>query len=127
MAYATVDDVQSRLNFTMSTSERNVCSTLLDEAALIIDAYNVNASADNKKTVSCRMVARVVGNSDSDGVPAGVSQGSMSGLGYTQSWTMSSGGSVGELYISKLEKKLLGCSDKIGTYSPIEELAVSDL
>lgn len=126
MAYATVDDVQSRLTYTMTTDERNVCSVLLDEAAIIIDAYNKDAATDNKKTVSCRMVARVVGNTDSDGIPAGVSQGSMAGLGYSQSWTMSSGGSVGELYISKLEKKLLGCSDKIGSYSPTQELVVSE-
>jgi hypothetical protein len=43
-------------------------------------------------------------------------------MGYSQSWTISSGGSVGELYIAKLEKKLLGTGDKIGSYSPTEAL-----
>ena len=42
-------------------------------------------------------------------------------LGYTQSWTMN-GGSSGELYLSKLEKRLLGCGDRIGARSPVEGL-----
>ena len=33
-----------------------------------------------------------------------------------------SGGSSGELYLSKLEKKLLGVGDKIGAHSPLEDL-----
>lgn len=123
MAYATVADVQARMTREMSEDEQAVCSTLLDDAAVIIDSYNVNASADAKKVVSCRMVVRAMGDGDdSVGVPAGATQGSMSAMGYSQSWTISSGGSVGELYIAKLEKKLLGTGDKIGSYSPTEAL-----
>lgn len=40
---------------------------------------------------------------------------------YSQSWTMGSG-SAGELYLSKLEKKLLGVGDRIGACSPLEGL-----
>lgn len=123
MAYATVADVQARMTREMSEDEQAVCSTLLDDAAVIIDSYNVNASADAKKVVSCRMVVRAMGDGDAGvGVPAGATQGSMSAMGYSQSWTISSGGSVGELYIAKLEKKLLGTGDKIGSYSPTEAL-----
>ena len=123
MAYATVADVQARMTREMSEDEQAVCSTLLDDAAGIIDSYNVNASADAKKVVSCRMVVRAMGDGDDGiGVPAGATQGSMSAMGYSQSWTISSGGSVGELYIAKLEKKLLGTGDKIGSYSPTEAL-----
>lgn len=107
---------------TMDTAELSVCSTLLDDAALLIDAYNVNASADSKKVVSCRMVIRALGDGSTDGIPYGATQGSMSGLGYSQSWTIGSGGSTGELYVSKTEKKMLGAGDKIGSYSPTEEL-----
>ena len=123
MAYATVADVQARMTREMSEDEQAVCSTLLDDAAVIIDSYNINASADAKKVVSCRMVVRAMGDGD-DGVevPAGATQGSMSAMGYSQSWTISSGGSVGELYIAELEKKLLGTGDKIGSYSPTEAL-----
>lgn len=123
MAYATVADVQARMTREMSEEEQAVCSTLLDDAAVIIDSYNVNASVDAKKVVSCRMVVRAMGDGDDGvGVPAGATQGSMSAMGYSQSWTISSGGSVGELYIAKLEKKLLGTGDKIGSYSPTEAL-----
>ena len=123
MAYATVADVQARMTREMSEDEQAVCSTLLDDAAVIIDSYNINASADAKKVVSCRMVVRAMGDGNDDiGVPVGATQGSMSALSYSQSWTISSGGSVGELYIAKLEKKLLGTGDKIGSYSPTEAL-----
>ena len=53
----------------------------------------------------------------------GATQGSMSALGYTQSWTMGSNGSTGELYLSKLEKKLLGIGDRIGSRSPLEGMS----
>ena len=39
---------------------------------------------------------------------------------YSQSWTMGTGGSVGELYLSKSEKQLLGGGNSIGAYSPLE-------
>lgn len=121
MAYATYSDVQARMNRTMSANEQAICTTLLDDAAVIIDAYNAKAAADSKKVVSCRMVIRALGDGEPSGIPMGATQGSMSGLGYSQSWTMSNG-STGELYLAKLEKKLLGVGDKIGSYSPIEEL-----
>ena len=92
-------------------------------AALIIDSYNSEADADIKKTVSCRMVIRTL-DTTSD-IPLGASQGSMTGLGYSQSWTIGSGGGAGELYLSKLEKKLLGAGNAIGSYSPVQELAGS--
>ena len=122
MAYAVVADVQARMTRTMSESEQSVCSTLLDDAAVIIDAYNSDADDPAKKTVSCRMVVRALGDGAPAGYPSGASQGSMTGLGYTQSWTMGSGGTVGELYLSRLEKKMLGVGERIGSYSPVEEL-----
>ena len=51
----------------------------------------------------------------------GATQGSASAMGYTQSWTMS-GGSSGELYLSKLEKRLLGLGSRVGAHSPLEDL-----
>lgn len=119
MAYATVSDVQARMNRTLSESEETMAGTLLDDAAVMIDAYNANASADAKKIVSCRIVIRALGSGDDIGVPIGATQGSMSGLGYSQSWTVTNG-SVGELYLGKAEKKLLGVGNQIGAYSPVE-------
>jgi hypothetical protein len=121
MAYATVTDVQERLTRTLTLDEQNVCGSLLDDAAVIIDTYNANASADAKKVVSCRMVIRAIGSGGEQMTPIGATQGSMSALGYSQSWTIGSG-STGELYIGKLEKQLLGAGNKIGSYSPIEAL-----
>lgn len=121
MAYATVEDVQERMTRQMSETEQSVCEKLLDDAAVIIDAFNVNATENAKKVVSIRMVMRSIGDGDNSGIPLGATQGSMSGLGYSQSWTISSG-SAGELYLAKLEKELLGRGNKIGSYSPIEEL-----
>ena len=121
-AYATVADVQARMSRTMSSAEQTMCATMLDDAAVIIDTYNVNAAAEAKQVVSCRMVLRTIGSEGQSGVPMGATQGSMSGLGYSQSWTMGSGGAAGEMYLAKLDKKLLGCGDRIGSYSPAQEL-----
>ena len=122
MAYATVSDVQARMDRTMSADEQTRCSTMLDDAAVIIDAYNSKASAGAKKIVSCQMVIRVMGDGADVGIPMGATQGSMSALGYSQSWTIGAGGSSGELYISKQERRLLGMGNNIGSYSPVEEL-----
>lgn len=121
MAYATTTDVQERMLRTMTESELSLCSTLLDDAAVLIDAYGTTAGADAKKVVSCRMVIRAMGDDGMDGIPLGATQGSMSALGYSQSWTLSNG-SVGELYIAKAEKRMLGIGDRIGSHSPVEDL-----
>lgn len=122
MAYATVEDVQARMPRTMSESEQTICATMLDDAAIIIDSFNKDASDDKKQIVSCRMVIRQLGDGSDAGVPIGATQGSMAGLGYSQSWTISNG-STGEMYLSKLDKELLGVGNRIGSYSPIEEMA----
>lgn len=126
-AYATVSDVQARMTRDLSTDEQTVCSTLLDDVGVMIDGYNSSASADAKKIVSCRVVIRALGDGETSGIPAGATQGSMSGLGYSQSWTISSGGSVGELYLGKTEKQILGYGNKIGSYSPVQELVVNSI
>jgi hypothetical protein len=110
----------------MSETELAVCATMLDDAAVIIDSFNADASEDTKTIVSCRMVMRQLGDGSDAGIPIGATQGSMSGLGYSQSWTVS-GGTAGEVYLSKLDKQLLGLGNKIGSYSPVEELAAVTL
>ncbi len=125
MAYATVADVQERMISTMSEAQETVCTALLDDAAVLIDAYAPTADAEIKKVVSCRMVSRAIGDGSDSGIPAGASQGSMSALGYSQSWTMA-GGSTGEVYISKTERKMLGVGDRIGSYSPVEEMVCEE-
>ena len=126
-AYATVDDVQARMTRTMTEDERKLCEIMLDDAAVIIDAYNISAPTDAKQVVSCRVVIRAMGDGSDSGVPMGATQGSQSALGYSQSWTIGSGGGAGEMYLGKLERKLLGCGDRIGSYSPVQELAPPSL
>lgn len=118
--YATYEDVQKRLGKTFDSTEKDICDILLERAALEIDAYNANASADAKKSVSVESVARAM--SESSDIPMGASQGSMSALGYSQSWTLSSGGTVGSVYLSKSDKKLLGVGNQIGASNPLNVL-----
>ena len=122
-AYATVQDVQDRMSETMTTQQQNICSNLLDDARTIIDSFNVNATADAKKLVSIRMVQRSM-SIDSD-IPMGATQGSMSAMGYSQSWTMGTNTSVGELYLNRTEKKLLGYGNKIGVVPCLNDPEVS--
>lgn len=115
VSYATVADVEARLGHEVANVE--ACEALLEDAVLIIDSYNKFADDDVKKTVACRMVIRAVGTVGDD-TPIGANQGTISALGYSQTWTMS-GGAVGELYLSKMDKKLLGCGDRIGSSNPL--------
>ena len=121
MAYATINDVQSHMMRIMSESEQAVCEALLNDAAVIIDAVAESADEEKKLVVSCRMVMRALGDGSDTGVPLGATQGSASALGYSQSWTFSAGGN-GELYLSKIEKQLLGIGNRIGSRSPVENL-----
>ena len=122
-AYATAEDVQERMTRDLSDEETALYGKLLEDAAVIIDSYNKNATADAKKVVSCRMVIRALGDGEGTGYPMGATQGSMTALGYTQSWTMSGGGSSGDMYIGKTERQILGLGQAIGARRPLEGCA----
>jgi hypothetical protein len=124
MAYATIDDVEKGFR-TLDSDEKGRAEALLDEAAVLIDSYSTTASADAKKVVSCRMVRRAIGDGETSAFPMGASQGSVSALGYSQSWTIGSG-STGQLYLDKTDKQYLGLSNKIGSYSPVQESTDDD-
>lgn len=121
-AYATVQEVADGFR-ALTREEETRAQVALTEAAVIIDGYNREAGEAAKRLVSCRMVRRQLGTGDQEGLqfPMGSTQGSMSALGYSQSWTMGNG-SAGELYISRLEKKLLGAGNRIGGKSPLEAM-----
>lgn len=127
MAYATVEDVQARILRPLSEDEKSVSKALLDDAAVLIDSYNTDAPYDVKSVVSCRMVVRAIGDGQDMGVPMGATQGSVSALGYAQSWTIGSGGSFGDLYVSKADKAMLGVGNSIGSYSPTQELVQTEV
>lgn len=117
MRYAKFEDIAKRCKRNPGNEE--LCNALLDDAAIIIDSFNRSAPPDAKKLVSCNMVMRAIGGGEDAQVPIGATQGTVSALGYSQTWAMSSGTS-GELYLSKLDKKLLRTGVKIGFRSPIE-------
>lgn len=122
MLYATAEDVQRRMVKPLSDDQMDVCAALLDDAGVLIDAIAPNASDEAKATVSCSMVIRAMGSQGDLTVPTGATQGSASALGYSQSWTFGNG-ATGELYLSRTEKRLLGVGNRLGSYSPVEELA----
>lgn len=113
MAYASVDDVELRSRRKLSYEEKPLCSALLEDAAIIIDSFEANAPNNAKAVVSCNMVVRAIGGSDAYQFPIGAQQGTVSALGYSQTFSMGNG-STGELYLTKMEKKLLGVGGKIG-------------
>lgn len=122
MAYATIEDIEKGYK-DLDADERTRAEELLDRVAIIIDSLAAeNVSDDAKKLVSCNMVTRAIASlSGGNGIPIGVSQGTQTGLGYTSSYTFGSGSS-GELYLTKMDKRLLHCGNRIGSHSPIEDL-----
>ena len=122
MAYAVLKDVQDRMTRTLEASEESVCTTLLNDAAVLIDGFAPEAPDAQKLVVSCRMVIRALGDGGSSSLPVGATQGQMSALGYQQSWTFSNG-SVGELYLARQDKQILGHFGAVGSRSPVEDLA----
>lgn len=122
MAYATVEQVAEGFR-ALTAEEKSVCTALLEEAAIIIDAYNADTPADVKMVVTCRIIRRAIGAGEAS-VPIGATQGTMTAGPYSQSWTMS-GGSTGELYLSRLDKTLLGVGNKIGYTNPFQEVSAS--
>lgn len=125
MAYATIADVKARTSRSYTSEEEATIGTLLDDAAVMIDSLNTDASSSAKKIVSCRMVIRAMGDgAEGYSIPVGATQGSMAAGGYTQSWTMT-GGATGEMYLGKEDRRLLGASNQIGSVSPVEELVPS--
>ena len=118
MAYATYEDVEARWR-PLSTDEQERCSTLLDDAAAILDSIvkvdeSDDAQAELLKVVSCNMVIRAMSAAADT---FGVTQSSMTAGPYTQSWSYSN--PSGDMYLTKTEKHLLGISSGyIGSIEP---------
>jgi hypothetical protein len=87
----------------------------------MLDALvNVDTSDDEQlellKMVCCNMVIRALSATASDAF--GVSNASMAAGAYSQSWTYAN--PSGDMYLTKLEKRLLGVtSSYIGTIRPM--------
>lgn len=118
-AYATVEEVAAGFR-ELDEDEQARAEQLLQEAAVLIDVTATQADADVKAVVSCRMVRRALGDSSTAAMPMGASQASIAAGGYSQSWTLGSGGAAGELYLGRTERLLLGLGNRIGARSPLE-------
>lgn len=108
MAYAGVSDVEARWH-QLSTDEEARANVLIDDASAILDALvEVDDSDDRQsellRTVCCSMVIRAMSATAADSY--GATQMSMTAGVYSQSWTYSN--PTGDLYVTRLEKKLLG-------------------
>ena len=118
MAFAVVSDIEARWR-DLSTTEETRASVLLDDATAILSKLvkvdpNDEAQAYLLKTVCCNMVIREMA---AEADMFGVSQTSMTAGPYTQS--MSYASPSGDMYLTKLEKRLLGItSGYIGSIEP---------
>lgn len=108
MAYADVSDLESRWR-DLSADEEAKAAVLLDDASAMLASYvDVDESDEAQMTllkiVCCNMVQRSMSATESD--LYGVTQQSMSAVGFSQS--MSYSNPTGDMYLTKSEKRLLG-------------------
>lgn len=106
MAYATIEELESRYG-ALTDEQQERASVLLDDAAVLIDSaatIDTEARESAARVVSCAMVNRALQAAESDAY--GVSQATMTAGSYSQS--MSFANPSGDLYFTSTEKALLG-------------------
>ena len=108
MAFADVSDLESRWR-ELSTDEEARANVLLGDASAMLSAFVKVDSSDYEqsqllKMVCCDMVIRAMSATAAD--TFGVSQTSMTAGPYSQSFSYSN--PSGDMYLTKLEKRLLG-------------------
>lgn len=119
MAFAEVSDIESRWR-ELSTDEQSRASVLIDDASAMLTALVAIDTDDTEqaqllKQVCCSMVIRAMSATESDAF--GASQMSMTAGPYSQSWNYAN--PSGDMYLTKLEKRLLGItSSYIGPIRP---------
>ena len=120
MAFADVSDLESRWR-ELSTEEEARANVLLGDASAILSALVKVDSSDYEqsqllKMVCCDMVIRAMSATAADAF--GVSQTSMTAGPYTQSFSYSN--PSGDMYLTRLEKRLLGITTGyIGSIRPM--------
>ena len=120
MAFALVSDIEARWR-ELSTTEEARASVLIDDAsAKLSELVEVDPSdatqAQLLKIVCCSMVIRAMSATESD--LYGVTNASMQAGSYMQTWTNAN--PSGDMYLTKLEKRMLGISTSyIGTIRPM--------
>lgn len=123
MAYATVTDLEARWR-TLSAVEREIAETLLGDAQIRLDAECPPADPlpaaqrQIRVIVSCEMVKRAMLNREQS---AGVTSIQSTAGPFSKSLTYVN--PTGDLYISKGERKLLGCGkQRAGVVDPLTHI-----
>ena len=121
MAYADVSDVEARWR-ALSADEAERAAVLLEDASAMLAArVDVDASdqaqAAALRMVACNMVVRVMSVGGAGGA-YGATSASMTGGPYSQTWTYEA--PVGDMYITKSERMMLGIGAmSIGSIRPM--------
>ena len=119
MAYAKLEDLEARRGV-LDADEQEKAAALLEDAAAILDALMTNSTrteeqAELLKIVSCDMVNRAM-----SATPDAFGVSSMSTTAGVYSESLQYSNPSGDLYLTKLEKRLLGISTSyIGTIRPM--------
>lgn len=119
MAFADVSDIEARWR-TLTVDEKARAAVLIEDASAVLSklvAVDPNDEQQDAllKTVCCNMVIRAMSATESD--MFGVSQSSMTAGPYSQS--MNYANPSGDMYLTKMEKRLLGVtSGYIGSIRP---------
>ena len=120
MAFADVSDIESRWR-ELSTDEEARAATLIDDASAMLSALVTVDISDKRQAellnmVCCNMVIRAMSASEYDAF--GASQMSVTAGPSSQQWTDTN--PSGDMFITKMEKRLLGISTSyIGTIRPM--------
>lgn len=119
MAFAEVSDIESRWR-ELSTDEQSRASVLIDDASAMLTALVAIDTDDDEqaqllKQVCCSMVIRAMSATEAD--TFGVSQSTITAGPYSQ--TSNYANPSGDMYLTKLEKRLLGITTSyIGSIRP---------
>ena len=120
MAYADVSDIEVRLMRTFTADETASVEALLDGASAVLGKLvdvdpSDTAQAELLEWVCTNMVCRAISAQGLDVL--GASQTSITAGAYTQSWSF--GTPFGDMYLTKLEKRVLGITTGfIGSMEP---------
>ena len=120
MAFAEVSDIEARWR-ELTAAEEAKASVLIDDASAILSSLvDVDASdaaqASNLRTVCCNMVIRAMSATNTE--LFGVASATMAAGPYSQ--TTSYINPSGDMYLTKMEKRILGVTTSyIGTIRPM--------
>lgn len=125
MAFAVVKDVEDRWRDLDETEEARATVLLDDASAMLSSLVEVDAGdaaqAALLKTVCCSMVIRAMSAVESD--MFGVTQQTMTAGPYTQMRSFSN--PSGDMYLTKMERRLLGVSGS-GQYRSVQARTWAD-